>query len=49
MLFEKNRGVWMRKLDMTQTLQIYQVRLSLEESAGVLRAQQPTPEGAEHL
>ncbi|MGL9773584.1 MAG: GntR family transcriptional regulator [Sodalis sp. (in: enterobacteria)] len=37
-LFEKNCGVRIRRLDMAQALQIYQVRIPLEELAGSLVA-----------
>ncbi|AHF75176.1 GntR-family transcriptional regulator [Sodalis praecaptivus] len=48
-LFEKNCGVRIRRLDMAQALQIYQVRIPLEELAGTLVAQHLTPAGAEDL
>lgn len=48
-LFEKNCGVRIRRLDMAQALQIYQVRIPLEALAGSLVAQQLTPAGAEQL
>jgi len=48
-MFEKNCGVRVRQLDLSQAVQIYQVRISLESLIGELVTQHLTPQASAHI
>ncbi|MET3456099.1 FCD domain-containing protein [Pseudomonas kilonensis] len=48
-IFEKNCGVRVRQLDLSQAVQIYQVRISLESLIGELVTQNLTPDASTHI